>query len=258
MRDEGESLAMEVILGTPPAPAAGTSDLKTLSRFLGLAGAVIPGVSVGSVLLDWVIEKRQPTVREILAYWDGVLSRFEDRLDENYIQSKGGVAYVETVLAAGARAAEESKRELYAGLLVNGLLKDRPYETEGNLRMVDTLARLRPAHLLLFGSARKPRTDHDFEIPLGAIVNIVRSDDSFISQLRPGIPPHLLRIDWGDLQRAGLVEDEPIVGSPYTGYRQFITEYGFRFDSFMRVPYDDVHPRTDPAQPAPSTRPPED
>ena len=84
---------------------------------------------------------------------------------------------------------------------------------------------------------------------------MVRSDPVFISQLRPGVPPDVLRIDWGDLQRAGLVEDEPIVGSPYSGYQEFITEYGFRFDSFVRVPYDDVHPRVDPAQRASATPP---
>lgn len=37
MRDEDEPLAMEAILGTPPAAAAGTGDLKTLSRILGVA-----------------------------------------------------------------------------------------------------------------------------------------------------------------------------------------------------------------------------
>ena len=30
----------------------------------------------------------------------------------------------------------------------------------------------------------------------------------------------------------------------------FITEFGFRFDSFVRVPYDDVHPRADSPQSA--------
>lgn len=250
MRDEDEPLAMDLILGTPPAPADGTGDLKTLSRILGVAGSVIPVVSAGSVLLDWAIEKRQPTIKETLGYWDGVLSRFEDRLDEKYLQSKDGVVYVETVLAAGARAAEERKRELYAGALVNGLAKERLYDTEGQLRLVDTLARLRPAHLLLFASARGPRTGDDFATPLGGIVDLVWSDPVFISQLRPGVPAEVLRIDWGDLQRAGLVEDEPITGSPYSGYQAFITEYGFRFDSFVRVPYDDVHPRADSPQSA--------
>ena len=208
---------MEVILGTPPAPAAWTGDLKALSRILGLAGALVPGVSAGSVLLDWVIERRQPTIQDILAYLDEVLSRFEDRLDGKYAQSKDGVAYVETVLAASARAAEERKRELYAGALVNGLVKGRLYDNEGQLRMVDTLARLRPAHLLLFAAARRPRTGGDFVKPLGNIVNMVRSDPVFITQLRPGVPAEFLRIDWGDLQRAGLVEDEPIPESPVLG-----------------------------------------
>ncbi len=253
MREEDEPLSMEVILGTPPAPAGSTSDLQTLSRILGVAGSVIPVVSAGSVLLDWAIEKRQPTIKDTLAYWEGVLSRFEDRLDDQYIQSKDGVAYVETVLAAGARAAEESKRELYAGALVNGLSKGRLYDTEGEFRMVDTLARLRPAHLLLFASARMPRRGNDFEIPFGAVVNLLKSNPSFLSRLRPGVPWEVLRIDWGDLQRAGLVEDEPIIGSPFPGYQKFITEYGFLFDSFVRVPYDDVHPRADPTQPPSAT-----
>ena len=80
------------------------------------------------------------------------------------------------------------------------LAKERLYDTEGQLRMVDTLARLRPAHLLLFGSARRPRTSDDFVTPLGGIVDIVRSDPVFITQLRPDVPAELLRIDWSMAQ----------------------------------------------------------
>jgi hypothetical protein len=59
---------------------------------------------------------------------------------------------------------------------------------------------------------------------------------------RPDVSFELLRIDWGDLQRAGLVENSPIPESGRDGYAKFITEYGLRFDSFVRMPYDDVHP----------------
>ena len=68
-------------------------------------------------------------------------------------------------------------------------------------------------------------------------------DNGYLTRLRPEVSFEILRIDWGDLSRAGLVEDTPIMDSVHAGYARFITEYGFRFDSFTRMPYDDVHPR---------------
>lgn len=54
-----------------------------------------------------------------------------------------------------------------------------------------------------------------------------------------------LNMDWQALRRAGLVENEPIVGSPMSGYARFMTSFGLEFDLFVRVAYSDVHPTGD-------------
>jgi len=177
-------------------------------------------------------------VREILVTWEEELGRWADGLDDRFLKTDEAAAFVETVIQSGARLSEEGKRELYAAALVRGLWTIRPDEDQ-RYRMVDTLARLRPAHLRLFGAAR---TNREFDVPYGAIVDIGTQDNGFLTQLVPGIPFEALRLDWADLRRAGLVENEPIIGSELPGFAKFITEYGLQFDLFTRLPYEDVHP----------------
>jgi hypothetical protein len=79
--------------------------------------------------------------------------------------------------------------------------------------------------------------------------DIGTQDNGFLTQLVPGIPFETLRLDWADLRRAGLVENEPVMGSELPGFSKFVTQYGLEFDLFTRLPYDDVHP---PGEAAPA------
>lgn len=239
MGETADPIDVKAVLGATPTADPVTSDLVRLRRLLEIVGSVVPGVAAGAVLIEFVEAQLRPSAMETLGYWEQVLDCYADRLDKRFLRSKEAAAFVETVIRSGIRLSEERKRELYAAALVNGLSGDRP-EEDDRYRMIDTLARLRPAHLRLFAAVR---TNMEFEIPLGSIVDLATMDNGYLTRLRPEVSFEILRIDWGDLRRAGLVEDTPIMGSVYPGYARFITNYGFRFDSFTRMPYDDVHPR---------------
>jgi hypothetical protein len=218
---------------------------RRLAEVLGLvasAAAADPRAAAalggGALLLEWVRERRAPKVRETLEQWERVLEERAASLDEDFLRRDEAVAFVEAVIQSGARLSEVQKRDMYAAALVNGLGGNWPDEDE-RYRMIDTLGRLRPAHLRLFAAAR---TNRGFDLSYGAIVNVATYDNGHLTTLIPDVPFEITRIDWGDLQRAGLVENEPVMGSSYSGYAKFVTAYGLRFDLFTQLPYDDIHP----------------
>jgi hypothetical protein len=102
--------------------------------------------------------------------------------------------------------------------------------------MIDVAERLRLPQLRLLAVARHT----PFDTSLGPIVDL-SSDNGFLQALAPDTPFDRLNMDWQDLRRAGLVENEPIIGSSWPGYARFFTGFGLEFDLFVRVPYSDVH-----------------
>jgi hypothetical protein len=215
---------------------------KNFSRVL--AGLGVPIVGLGGLLIEEVVNRRALNLPAVVEAFDVAMDRMADWIDENYLKTHEAAAYAEEVFAAAVRLSEEEKRDYYAMALVNGLSTRRPSDEDRN-RMIDALERLRLPHLRLLAFARR----HPFAVPLGTIVDL-SVDNGALQALDPNTPFDRLNMDWQDLRRAGLVENEPIVGSPWPGYASFFTTFGLEFDLFVRVPYSDVHNfRTPPPAP---------
>jgi hypothetical protein len=206
----------------------------TLARFLEALG--VPVVGVAGMALEDVIARRAVNLPQVVRAFDAALDRMADWVDHNYMKTDGAAAFVEEVFAAAVRLSEQDKREYYSCALANGLSTRRPSDEDRN-RMIDVLERLRLPHLRLLATARH----QPFEVPFGAIIDL-SADNGALQALDPATPFDRLNMDWQDLRRAGLVENEPILGSPWPGYASFFTEFGLAFDLFVRVPYSDVHP----------------
>ena len=166
---EPDPIDVKAVLGKPPTVHPVVPALRRLRRVVEVSGSVVPGVGAGGVLIGLVEAQLGPSATETLTYWEEVLDRYSERLDARFLGSKGAAAFIETVVRSGVRLSEEDKRELYAAALLNGLSGEWP-EEDDRYRMIDTLARLRPAHLRLFAAVRT-RTDFD-----------IRSDRSSISR----------------------------------------------------------------------------
>jgi hypothetical protein len=217
---------------------------KTLSEALAALG--VPVVGLGGMLIGGILNRRTQNLPAVVEAFDAALDRMAGWIDENYLDTDEAAAYAEDVLFAAIRLSEQEKRDYYAIALANGVSTRRP-PNEDRDRMIDVLERLRLPQLRLLAIARK----HPFEVPLGPIVDL-SVDNGALQELDPNTPFDRLNMDWQDLRRAGLVENEPIVGSPYPGYSSFFTTFGLQFDLFVRVPYSDVHERTpgEPIRPA--------
>jgi hypothetical protein len=207
------------------------------SFFEVLEAIGIPVVGLGGLAFGKVLEHRTTNLPDVIRAFDASMAKMMAWIDETYLSSRGAAAFVEEVYAAALRLSEEEKRDYYATALANGLSTHRPPDDDRN-RMIDALERLRLPELRLLATARHAPMD----IPFGSIVDL-SADNGFLQALAPDTPFDRLNMDWQNLRRAGLVENEPILGSEMPGYAKFITGFGLEFDLFVRVPYSDVHPR---------------
>jgi hypothetical protein len=217
---------------------------KNFSRVLAALG--VPAAGVGAILIEGIMNRRALNLPAVVEAFDLAMDRMADWIDENYLDSHEAAAFAEEVYAAAIRLSQQEKRDYYATALANGLSKRRPPDEDRN-RMIDVLERLRLPQLRLLAVARH----HPFDVPLGSIVDL-SSDNGFLQALDPSTPFDRLNMDWQDLRRAGLVENEPIPGSQFPGYASFFTGFGLEFDLFVRVPYSDVYKRRpgEPIRPA--------
>lgn len=207
---------------------------QKLARILEALG--IPVVGLAGMALEEVLTRRALTLPAVVKAFDAAMDRMEGWIDDKYMTTDGAAAFVEEVFTAAVRLSEQEKRDFYGTALANGLSVRRPLDDDRN-RMIDVLERLRLPHLRLLAVARH----EPFDVPFGPIVDL-SADNGALQVLDPNTPFDRLNMDWQDLRRAGLVENEPVIGSPWPGYASFFTGFGLEFDLFVRVPYSDVYP----------------
>jgi hypothetical protein len=207
--------------------------------FADAVGTLVPGVGLIGMLLGQVLDRRVGNVWELARTMDSIVVQLGERIDGEFLQTADAGGFVEDILTAGARLSEERKRAYYASAFANGMVVGRP-DTAARDRMIDVLERLRLPPLQLLAAAR---ANDDFAEE--GIVDL-SYDNGFLQKLMPEERFDRLVLDWHELRRAGLVENEPIAGAPYAGYSSFITRFGIEFDLFVRTPYNDVHPPPTP------------
>lgn len=196
---------------------------------LALGSAALSTLPVAGPLLDHVIRERIPTNRwrrivELARSLEDALGRVETRLDGDFVQTDELADLVEEVLESASRRGSDGKREYYAAALANSLTIERPDAGERE-RMLDVLDELRPAHLrLLAGIART----HD--LPPG--MKPQSSLRPVVSALVPSVPEEQWLMDWGDLERLGILPSFPSGMMTAEGTRNIagrITPFGQRF-----------------------------
>ena len=148
------------------------------------------------------------------------------RVDPAYPHTEAWVSDVEEVLETVGSRRQRDKRRYFVAALTNCADHDRPPEVERK-RFLDALERFRPSHLRLLGVLVLPPED------LGD-----GSTDGYLLARMPGADIDNVRLDWADLQAAGMVANYP-TGMTTTSKAQMVAQsllpLGRRFAAFIEA-----------------------
>jgi hypothetical protein len=191
----------------------------------------VPATSLLALVLGKIPRSRQRRVEAMAVAASDALEAVSDRLDRDYVLAEEFQGLVEEVMERADRKREQDKREAYAAILVNAALPGRPDE-ETLQRMVDTLEDLRVRHLRLLAVIM--RTHDPTSSFKQEFLSAVSNWDTAV-------------LDWGDLERAGVVSVMPsdVNGADAAGvFRSRVTSFGRLFHQFVVLPpSDSIRPR---------------
>jgi hypothetical protein len=151
----------------------------------------------------------------------------EARLDREFLSDPAFVEDLEQVLEAQVSLRQRRKREHFLAALVNTATDARPGEAERR-RMLDTLVRLRPSHLSVLAAVV---TAGEHPSPAG-------STDDYLHERLSELPTDGFNLDWGDLQREGMVSTYPgglAITPIWQRVGQALTPLGRRFAAFIEA-----------------------
>lgn len=130
-----------------------------------------------------------------------VVHRIEElesgRVDPAYLHTEPWISDVEEVVEVVGSRKQRGKRRYFVAALANCAVHDRPDEEERK-RFLDELTRLRLSHLRLLSALLLPPED------LGG-----GSVDGYLQARMPGADLDHVKLDWSDLQRAGMLDGLP-------------------------------------------------
>lgn len=205
---------------------------------VGLA-SLVPAGGLLAHLLGKIERNRDRRQRDLLTATHEALETVKGRVDELFTQSDDFEVLIEEVIEKAARRKELDKRDYYAAAVANSAAIGHPDPRE-IFRMIDTLERLRESHLWLLRSLLYVRADSDDPADF--------FPSSFEAEFAKVVPESRLRSikdDWRDLEGHGLAMAFPSISMSGPGARNFrshVTDLGRRFDQFVTLPYEDVHP----------------
>lgn len=203
-----------------------------------LAAGGLPGVSFVGWMMGKIRASRDDRTASLHRSMGAAINAVREHVDTEFVKSAEYEALTEEILEKGARRREIEKREFYAAAFANSALPERPAEAE-RYRMIDTLERLRAPHLWLLAALLREYRWPDDGGGIGG---------GFEQEFKKAVPEADLaavRLDWRDLEAAGLVQSFPSGMMTTEGARNFrarVTDLGRQFHQFVTLPYGDVHP----------------
>jgi hypothetical protein len=221
----------------------GDKDLAVLSRAVGRATVydrvIDAGLDAVSILVPVVgaaaaavARQAIPKDRALYEHDFAVeVARRIDLLEAGHVDpaslhTEEWVSDVEEVIETVGSRKQRGKRRYFFAALTNCAVHDRPPEVERK-RFLDALERFRPSHLRLLGVFLLPPED------MGD-----GSTDGYLLARMPGADIENIRLDWGDLQAAGMVDNYP-TGMTVTPKAQLVTQslraFGRRFAAFIEA-----------------------
>jgi hypothetical protein len=204
----------------------------------GLALAGGGGLGLVAYLYARIRDGRGERDAQLRAEMGKAIDSLRSDIDSAFVETDEFEALTEEILEKGARRRELNKREYYAAAFANSALPSRPSEAE-RYRLIDTLERLREAHLWLLAALLRDYTWPDDS----------GSSSGFEQEFKKAVPEanmEAVKLDWRDLEAVGLLAGFPSGMMSSGGARNFrarVTELGKRFHQFVVLPYADVHPR---------------
>lgn len=190
----------------------------------------VVGGFFGSVL-DRVVRKRAMRQQ---AFWERIgraVDELDGRLDVEFVASDGFDELVEDVLERLQSRQEMEKRDYYAAAITNAATGAWPDGVE-RARFMATLGDLRLSHLLLLATVERTTDGAPAEVSMGGV-------EVTLQAVLPGADLAQVRLDWGDLTRAGLLQSYPsgtMSRQGMTNLRVRLTELGLCFAEFIREP----------------------
>jgi|GEM_PF-4822064 len=163
---------------------------------------------------------------------DRIVDIEADKIDRSYFETPEWQGDVTRVMDALREERNRSKRQHYLAALVNTATSDRPDEVERH-RFLDLLQSLRPSHLRLLAVIA---TAEDAG-PAG------KGDiDTYLTTRLADQDLENIRLDWSDLERAGVVAGGPPGGLASTAVHMRVWNafpaFGKRFAAFIEIEAD--------------------
>jgi hypothetical protein len=157
----------------------------------------------------------------------------QEKVDRSYFDSEPWESDVGRVMDAIGQKRNRPKRAAYVAALANSAPTDRPYEVERH-RFLDLLDALRPSHLRLLAVAVRAEATKEG----GSI-------DDYMRAKLPNQDLENIRLDWADLERAGVFQGWPSgLATISTSERVWhaLNAIGRRFAAFVEAVSDDEEP----------------
>ncbi len=197
----------------------------------------MPGISLVGWMLGKITASRDERTASLYKAMGDAIDAVRADVDVEFVKSVEYEALTEEILEKGTRRREIDKRDYYAAAFANAALPARPPEAE-RYRFIDTLERLREPHLWLLAALLKDYAWSDRGPGMGGF-------DSAFKEAVPEADMDAIKLDWRDLEAAGLVQGYPggiMTSEGARNFRARVTDLGRRFHQFVVLPYSDVHP----------------
>jgi hypothetical protein len=167
--------------------------LDAVSILVPIAGPAAAAVARQVVPKDRDIYDRQFALAVVRR-----IDRLEaGQVDPAYFHTKEWVSDVEEVIEVVGSRKQRDKRRYFVAALTHCAMHDRPDEVERK-RFLDALERFRPSHLRLLSVLLLPPDD------LGGGLA-----DGYLLARMPGADIENVKLDWADLQVAGMLDNYP-------------------------------------------------